>query len=99
MCEMTWSKVCLDDAVGKCFDSWTLSFAAAAAAAGTNVLKPYTVYRCRDGQVGTLVLRNMKHLASAELYQSLLEGESNFDLPKSWSVNVKEAPTLATATL
>ncbi|KAL3765476.1 hypothetical protein ACHAWO_009321 [Cyclotella atomus] len=54
---------------------------------------------CRDGQVGTLVLRNMKHLASAELYQSLLEGESNFDLPKSWSVNVKEAPTLATATL
>lgn len=44
----------------------------------------------RDGQVGTLVLRNMKHLASAELYQTLLEGESNFDLPKSWSINVKE---------
>lgn len=49
----------------------------------------------RDGQVGTLVLRNMKYLASAELYQSLLEGESNFDLPRSWSVNVKEAPTLS----
>ncbi|KAL7485059.1 hypothetical protein ACHAW6_010658 [Cyclotella cf. meneghiniana] len=45
---------------------------------------------CRDGQVGTLVLRSMKQLASPELYQSLLEGESKYDLPKSWSANIKE---------
>jgi hypothetical protein len=45
---------------------------------------------CRDGQVGTLVLRSMKQLASPELYQTLLKGESNYDLPKSWSANVRE---------
>jgi hypothetical protein len=32
----------------------------------------------------------MKQLASPELYQTLLEGESSYDLPKSWSVNVRE---------
>ena len=47
-------------------------------------------YWYRDGQVGTLVLRNMKPLVSPELYQTLLKGESNYDLPKSWSINVVE---------
>ncbi|KAL3783510.1 hypothetical protein HJC23_009475 [Cyclotella cryptica] len=49
---------------------------------------------CRDGQVGTLVLRSMKQLASPELYQSLLEGESKYDLPKSWSANIRERTTV-----
>lgn len=45
---------------------------------------------CRDGQVGDLVLLNMKALTSPDFYQTLLEGVADYGLPKSWSANVKE---------
>lgn len=39
------------------------------------------------------MLRNMKGLSSPEVYQTLLKGEAggNYDLPKSWSANVRES--------
>ena len=47
---------------------------------------------CRDGQVGDLVLRNMKGLSSPDFYQTLLEGveDADYGLPKKWSANVRE---------
>ena len=52
---------------------------------------------CNKGQVGQMVLKQMKFAASAELYQKLLgrnidDRISLNELPSSWSCNVREVP-------
>jgi hypothetical protein len=56
-----------------------------------------TVFRqcCNDGQVGNMVMHQMKYAASAELYRSLIGKEITQEvqisnLPSKWSRNVKE---------
>ena len=51
---------------------------------------------CRDGLVSNFVLKEMTSLATPDLYQSLLKGNTNNygNLPKTWSCNVREQSSL-----
>lgn len=51
---------------------------------------------CRDGLVSNFVLKEMTGLVTADLYQSLLKGNTNNygNLPKTWSCNVREQNSL-----
>jgi len=44
---------------------------------------------CIDGQVGDLVLRRLKQAASPDLYERLLQGETEDDLPSKWTRSVR----------
>lgn len=51
---------------------------------------------CRDGLLSNFVLKEMTGLATPDLYQSLLKGNTNDygNLPKTWSCNVREQNSL-----
>lgn len=52
---------------------------------------------CRDGLVSNFVLKEMRGLATPDLYQSILKGVTNDygNLPKSWSTNIRERGDVA----